>query len=102
MRVNRPTIIGAAAALAAVCLMSSVPSFAQRGGAGPGTVQANRAAADRCKRLMDQFDATSTADQNAKAMRKQAEQYCYSGDQANYGVDMLEKALTSLNLKPVP
>ena len=82
--------------------MSSAPSFAQRGGAGPGSVQANKTLADRCKRLMDQFDAANTADQNAKAMRKQAEQYCYSGDQANYGVDLLEKALAALNVKPVP
>ena len=100
MRMNRPTIVGAAAALAIAWAISSTPGFAQMG-AGPGHVQAMKYAADRCKRLMDQFDAANTTDQNLQAARKQAEQYCYSGDQAYYGVDILEKALASLNLKPV-
>lgn len=101
MRVNIPTIVAAAAALAMACAIPSAPGFAQMG-AGPGHVQAMKYAADRCKRLMTQFDAAKTTDQNLQAMRKQAEQYCYSGDQADYGVDLLEKALASLNLKPVP
>ena len=102
MRVNRSMIVGAAAALTMACAIASVPGFAQQMGAGPGHVWAMKETADRCKRLMTQFDATNTTDQNLLAMRKQAEQYCYSGDQAYYGVDLLEKALTSLNLKPVP
>ena len=99
MRLNRRTILNAAAALAMACAIPSGPSSAQMG-AGPGHVQAMKDTADRCKRLMSQFDATNTADPNLQAMRKQAEQYCYSGDQAYYGVDLLEKALASLNVKP--